>query len=249
MNSYAMTYPQLINQAIDKGFSGPELELLSRAHQFSAMMSEGIYRAQRVPLLCHQIRTASIVLHENRPMPVIIAALLHASYFISFFKGSCRQRPRRAHRKQIQREFGAEVDELIFQYARVSWYSCEAIDEHIKQIDDYDEQMKNLLLLRLANELEDYLDKAMAYTNAERIKYRINSYGPHCVELAHRLDATQLAEHLQATCEVYKSIQLPQEVVSVMSSGYETPVKRLWQAGFIELGLIRVLRTLKRLTK
>ena len=244
MKQFAMTYPQLMNQAIDAGLSNHDLEQLAKAHQFACKLSDGIYRAQGVPLLCHLVRTASIILDENKPIHVVIAMLLHASYTISFFKGSCRQRLRLSHRKLIQSEFGHEVENLIRRYTELEWYSSEAIDEHIKQLDKYSTEMREVLLMRLANETEDYLDKAMAFTCSDRKENRINAYGTQCVELASCLGASKLADHLSGICMAYENIHLPEEVMLNERAGYELPRKRWWQASLLERWLLKGIRVL-----
>ena len=245
MKSLAMSYPQLINQAMEAGYSSHELQQLAAAHQFALRMSEGFYRAQGVPLLCHLIRTASIVMCERKSPRVVIATLLHATYITSFFKGSIRQRPRTVHRKRVRHEFGAEVDELIWRYTKLPWYERDVIEQHIAQLGNYDEQMKDILVMRLANEVEDYLDKAMAYTNPERARLRLVAYSKQCVELARCLEVKEIAGLLSHCCTTYENISLPQEVMFGDDGCYELSGRRFWQAGFIERWLRRGMRTLK----
>lgn len=246
MKQFAMTYPQLMNQAIELGLSTNDLGQLAKAHQFAYKISDGIYRAQGVPLICHLVRTASIILNENKQIHVVIATLLHATYTISFFKGSCRQTPRQSHRKLIQSEFGHEVENLIWNYTHVSWYSSEAINEHIDQIDNYSSEKRKILLMRLANEIEDYLDMAMAFTDPDRIEYRINTYGTQCVELARCLSASKLADHLSDIFTSYENIHLSKEVMLNERAGYELPRKRWWEASLLERWLLKCIRILKR---
>lgn len=65
MSRYALTYPQLMNQALSCDLSDSELLQLHRAHEFAQLFADGIYRAQGVPLLSHLVRTASILLAER----------------------------------------------------------------------------------------------------------------------------------------------------------------------------------------
>lgn len=247
MKQFATTYPQLMNQAIDQQFSPHDLEQLAKAHHFAVKLSEGIYRAQGVPLLIHLTRSSSIIMYENNKIQLIIATLLHAAYIVSFFKGSCRQRPRQSHRKLLQREFGHEVEALIWKYTQVKWYNSETLDEHINQLDSYSIEMQQVLLMRLSNELEDYLDNAMGYTNAERKQCRMDTYGTRCIELAKRLHAEQLANNLSHIFNAYKNIALPAEVICDKKTGYEQSGKRLWQANLLERFAMKCIRVLKHL--
>lgn len=247
MKQFATTYPQLMNQAIGQQYSTLELTQLVKAHNFAVKLSDGIYRAQGVPLLNHLIRSSSIMISENSKIHVVIATLLHAAYTVSFFNGSCRQRPRQSHRKLIRREFGHEVEDLVWKYTQVKWYDIEALDEHIRQLDSYSTEMRNVLLMRLTNEIEDYLDNAMAYTNAERKEKRIDGYGTRCGELANHLGSPNLAGYLSTITVPGENFNLPEQLICNDKAGFELSRRRFWQANFLERILMKCMRTLKRL--
>jgi hypothetical protein len=88
--TYALTYPQLMNQALSCDLSESDLLQLRSAHEFAQLFADGIYRAQDAPLLSHLVRTASILLAERQPVSVVLAGLLHAAYTLQYFDGSVR---------------------------------------------------------------------------------------------------------------------------------------------------------------
>ena len=247
MKQFATTYPQLMNQAIGQRYSTLELTQLAKAHNFAVKLADSIYRAQGVPLLNHLIRSSSIIISENGKIHIVIAMLLHAVYTVSFFNGSCRQRPRQSHRKLIRREFGHDVENLVWKYTQVKWYGIEALDEHVRQLDSYSTEMRNVLLMRLTNEIEGYLDNAMAYTNTERKEKGIKGYGARCVELANHLDSPKLAGYLATISVSCENINLPEQLICNDKAGFELPRRRFWQANLLERSLMKCMRTLKRL--
>ena len=58
MPSYAMTYPQLMNQAIAAGWEMNELCALRVAYALSEDLCDGLHRPHGTPFLCHLVRTA-----------------------------------------------------------------------------------------------------------------------------------------------------------------------------------------------
>jgi len=72
---FALTYPQLMQQAQAQGLPAAELARLHRAYDALERLSDGFHRAQGMPFICHLVRTASIVLAERQPVEVVIAAM------------------------------------------------------------------------------------------------------------------------------------------------------------------------------
>jgi len=228
MRYFAITYPQLMNQAIAAAWQDEALARLRRSHEFAEEMSDGLYRAQGVPFLCHLVRTASIVLAEGQPTAVVSAALLHAAYLLHAFEGSRRVRRRKRHRAEVRQAVGVEVEELIWEYNRLPWYRADALQTHLAEHAHYPESMRRLLLLRLANELEDRMDRAMAYTPRDRQRLRAvsDSLMPKLAEvLGHRELAAELAEAQAAAA----SFEPPEAAILAHREGYERRRRHLWE--------------------
>ncbi len=65
VRTFALTYPQLMNQAIDMKLAEEDLFHLRKAYELSERLFDGLYRGQHAPFLCHLVRTASILLAEK----------------------------------------------------------------------------------------------------------------------------------------------------------------------------------------
>jgi len=228
MRSFAITYPQLLNQAIAADWSEAALARLRRDHELAEAMSDGLYRAQGVPFLCHLVRTASIVLAEGQPPAVVSAALLHAAYLLHAFEGSRRVRRRERHRGELRAAVGAEVEELIWEYDRLPWYRAEALERHLAELPGCTQRRRQLLVMRLANELEDRMDRAMAYTARDRQQRRAAA-APLMAKLAEALGHPELAAELALADAEAARFHAPEAVVLAHREGYERRRHHLWE--------------------
>lgn len=156
-----------MNQAVAVDLSQEDLSRLRSAFDFCQLLADGIYRAQGIPLLNHLVRTASIVLNQTNSVDVVITALLHAAFVVDKFDHSTRTPDLEIKRKDIRRLFGNEIEHLLLAYEKMAWYHKKALQHYLQVHASLSQEMKNLLLIRLANELEDHLDFAMAYTAFE----------------------------------------------------------------------------------
>lgn len=228
MRSFAITYPQLVNQALAADWNEPELARLRRHHELAEAMSDGLYRAQGVPFLCHLVRTASIVLAEGQPQPVVSAALLHAAYMLHAFEGSRRVRRRARHRRELRAAVGGDVEELIWEYDHLPWYRAETLERHLAGLPGSSQRVRQLLLLRLANELEDRMDRAMAYTARDR-RGRRAAAAPILTKLAEALGHPELAAELAFVEAEDASFAAPDALILAHREGYERPRGHLWE--------------------
>jgi len=206
-----------MNQALELGLAEESLVRLRAAHDVAEQMADGLYRAQGVPLLCHLVRTASIVLAERQPLPVVLASLLHAAYLLQEFERAGWRAPSRA---TLQQAIGEDAESLVSDYCRFPWFSQACLENHLRGLDGYAERERNLLLIRLANELEDHLDRAMAYTPAERAGRHAAAYGPQTIELAGRLGLPELATELRQAIGDGDGPRLPLAIVLARREGY-----------------------------
>ena len=243
---FALTYPQLMQQAKAQGAPPAELARLHRAYDALERLSDGFHRAQGMPFICHLVRTASIVLAERLPVDVVIAAMGHSAYILHEFAGSCRGRPTAPTRRAIREALSPAVEELIGAYADVPWGSRKAVECHIAAVETYPEPTRRLLLLRLANELEDYLDLGMAYRGAYPFRERIDAYGDLLVALAQRLGRAQLAVEFGTVFAEHRASRLEACIVRNHKDAYELPVKRWGQASLPERWYRNGKRWLKR---
>ncbi|MGH7550667.1 MAG: hypothetical protein ACREK3_07930 [Gemmatimonadota bacterium] len=246
MRSYALTYPQLINQAIATGMSDDDLARLKQAYEFTERMTDGLYRAQGVPFSCHLVRCGSIVMATRQPVHVVMTAMVHAAYRLDRFRDSRRRRFRPGRGAQVRRALGEDVERLLSAYEELPWYSTDALDRHLASLDDAGELTRQALVMRLGDELDDALDLAMAYLGEDDVHVRVARYGDRCVELARRLGLPELEAEFHEVEREYRERRIPQVVKVHRNRGYERSRKHLWEMSTLEGWLLAAARRVHR---
>ena len=56
MKAFAITYPQLMNQAAASGFAERDIIRLRDGYDLAVRFVDGVYRSKSVPFLCHLVR-------------------------------------------------------------------------------------------------------------------------------------------------------------------------------------------------
>lgn len=232
MRSYAQTYPQLINQALSAGWEGESLLALRHTHEFAADAVNGMYRASGARFLDHLTRTASIVLAQGSALPIVLAAHLHANEILHMFPGSRTRPPTWIRRKRVRELIGEEAETLTHAYPQVPWTSPAAIEAHRAGLGAASTMQRNLILLRLANELEDYLDDATLFSRERELEAAL-VHGEATAGLARALGHGQLADELVEALPTRASLQ--EDLVLEHGSSFfrSTNVrrKRTWPEG------------------
>jgi len=223
LRNFSLTYPQLMSQALEQGIDSQDAQRLYAAYEFAEWEFNGFYRGQGMPFLCHLIRTASIVLAERQPIHVVVAALLHSAYMRSVFPGTIKENNFIQRRREIQKIVGKDAEILIWLYKTIPWSSKDALNMHINQFNTYDGMKKQLLVIRLANQLEDYLDLGMAYRGNAYHEEKIVSYGKECITLATLLGYPRLAEEFDKAFEDHRKSQLPKNILRFRGGAYKLP--------------------------
>jgi (p)ppGpp synthase/HD superfamily hydrolase len=165
MHSYAQTNLQLYNQMLAMGYSELELLEINRAYQLVINLFSDLFRPNGKLFIAHLIGTASVLVKQQAPITVVSAGLLHAAYANGFFPDP-RPGITEAKRQRVRQVVGADVEELVARYTSLRW-----TQEHIQILDNcFDSlnvQDKQIILIRIANELEDHLDRGMLYCSKD----------------------------------------------------------------------------------
>ena len=233
IRQFALTYPQLMSEAMARGVEPKGLAALRRTYETAERLFDGFYRGHGTPFLCHVVRTAGILLAERQPVDIVCAGLVHAAYERGRFDDQQNGKATPAHRAQLQEELGAAVEDLVLRYSRLPWYSADAVTQHLQQLSTSSSHA-DVLVIRLANELEDYLDLGMAYRGATSFREAIASYGDGVVELARQLKRFQLAIELRGVFDEHMACRLPEAVVHHNRSSYEQPMRKWLEMGLLE---------------
>jgi hypothetical protein len=144
MRSFALTYPQLMNQAIAAALDTEAVVRLRATYELAERFADGVYRPQGEPFLCHLVRTASIVLAEGQPLPVVQAALLHAAYSLRRRVGAGNEHGSR--RAWLQKAASPEVEQLVFAYDQLPWNSSTQLKRHAEGFARYDQATRRVVL-------------------------------------------------------------------------------------------------------
>ena len=246
---YALTYPQLMNQALAQGSPEPDLARLSSACGHAEGFLDGMYRGQGVPFLCHSVRTASIVLTECQPTDVVIASLLHAVYMMGMFSDREVGNPTPHHREEVRRAAGEAVEQWIIDYDRLPWREAGAVAAHVRQLPSYPERTRRLLTMRLANELEDYLDGALAFRGGDPLRERAAAGRREAAGLATALGLDRLAGELREAMEAAGQAHPPGWARRQPCFAYEHPAHKRLRVGWRQRLRSRLQRAKRSLTQ
>lgn len=250
MVRYAATYPQLMNQALDLGLGEAALTRLRTTYDLAEAMTDGVYRAQSVPFVCHLVRAASIVLACGREIEAVQVAMIHGAYRLPGFRDSRRRKTGPRQRRAIRERLGEQVEALLWTYDRLPWYRLQCVRDHLTKLPTYDLPTKQAVLIRLADYLDDHLDCAMAYAGRVADDPDARAFCEACQALARELGAAELADDIATAYEENVRAVLPESLVMHRTRGYERPRRHLWERPVIASAVIDLARaTYRRATR
>jgi nucleoside-diphosphate-sugar epimerase len=225
VRDFALTYPQLVRQAIAAEFDEQHLRELRKAFEAGQHHFDGLYRAGAQPFICHLVRTASIALAENQPLPLVQAALVHATYDAHRYEESTRPWPGRQLRKRLRRALGPDVEEIVWTFHALPWEQIGAPEAHLRELDRIPATARLAIVLHLANDLENHMDSALSYRVGRRFRERIESDASAVVQVARELGMPVLAEELSTVFREALEETLPPAVRWNRTRGYELPLR------------------------
>jgi nucleoside-diphosphate-sugar epimerase len=246
VRDFAVTYPQLVRQAIAAGLDERDLCDLRETFEIAQRHFDGLYRAGGQPFICHAVRTASIVLAERQPLPVVKAALVHTTYDAYRYEGSTRPRPDPRLRRRMRREVGNDVEEIVWAFHEVDWESIGAPDIHLRELPSASTVLRSVLALRVANDLENHMDLALAYRRGRRFRERIESDGAAIAQVAREFGMPTLADELATVFRDSLEEEIPAAARWDRSRGYELPTRATSRTSKAALFVGRVRRGLDR---
>ena len=176
----AQTNLQLAAQLRRAGWSAEDLAGIDRAYRLAAELVSGWFRPSGKPFVDHFVGTASVVAAAGGRPALVRAALLHN------VGGSVFGHQQPADRRELEDVVGAEATGLVLAYPTVPW-DADAVAALTARADGLTGSERDLVVLRLANEVDDRLDGASPATpvDAEAL-----------VELARGMGEPVLAELL-----------------------------------------------------
>jgi (p)ppGpp synthase/HD superfamily hydrolase len=198
MHPFAQTNIQLYNQLHSAFYPDSDQLLIHRAYALAVELFTSCFRASGKPFLAHAVGTASILASLQLPASHVAAGLLHAAYALGEF-GTGWKGMTEVKRTRLRNRVGQEVEDLVARYTMYGW-SGRDIRNIRARIDAISPEERSVLVIRLANELEDHLDAGILYCrDAERREDHLRSSLCLCVEIAERLGIQDLASQLSQT--------------------------------------------------
>lgn len=221
-HAYAQTNLQLFVQLQKAGYSETDLICIANAYKLGCRLFTGAFRGSGKPFLAHLIGTASILVTLQRSTPTIAAGLLHAAYELGDF-GDATRGMLDWKRSQVQQAVGKEIEFLVAQYHTFKWNGT-TIAQTYSCIDQLTVNEQEILIMRLANELEDHLDLGVLYCGnlEQRLDYIRNSRD-RMVEIAALLELPTLSEALEKTLNAALAVKIPSALVSTHAYSYRIP--------------------------
>ncbi len=237
MKSYALTYPQLMGELLDRGVSQDDARRVARAYDAAVGMTRDLFRPSGASFLSHLIRTASIALAHTGDSTMATAALLHATYALGGTGGAIARLTRRADRGSLRRLAGSPAEEIVFAYDFLPWTEEGALPTHIERHAAYSGPQRQALILRVANELEDQLDAAMCF-RAGGLQESVRRRARSAAELSRALSLPALGGELDAAIDAAATRRVPPHMRTGKTMGYRSSWRNLPEL----VGLRRYLR-------
>jgi (p)ppGpp synthase/HD superfamily hydrolase len=198
MFTYAQTNLQLYRQLAAEGYPSAEVGAVAGAYELGLRLFPGTYRGSGKPFLAHLVGTASVLASLRVRTPVVAAGLLHAAYSHGEFGDGWRGMSG-GKRAEVRRAVGEEVEDLVARYTLLEW-EPRTIRELRARLDTMTAVERGVILLRLANELDDHLDLGILYlADVARRREFMQADLPAAVEMAARLGFPSLARGLSET--------------------------------------------------
>jgi (p)ppGpp synthase/HD superfamily hydrolase len=246
LHSYPQTNLQLYNQLLQEGYSENDLIEIEKAYRLAMSIFAGQYRPNGKTFISHLVGTASVLATIRAPVSIVSAGLLHAAYLYGRF-GDPRAGVTKIKRTRVQRAVGPNVEELVRKYSMMRWDADE-----IRRLNEYktplSADVQQVILIRLANEIDEYLDLGMLYCSKDKtIELGISFDAVR--ELANKIGDGSLTDLLKDVLTETRSAHVPEvlrraEVSSFVINNVSFP----WLIGSFILATFSRLISFRRRT-
>jgi (p)ppGpp synthase/HD superfamily hydrolase len=215
----AQTHLQLFQQMRSKGYSQADLTRVAHAYQVATKLFANRFRPCGRPFVAHLVGASAILVWLKAPIHMVVAELLHAAYQEGDFPNSLEGMTP-GKRKELSAAIGAEAEALVAAYTVGSRSLTGILASHAR-FKEMSPSERDILLMQLANELDDYRDLAGNYAaNAHERIAVIRQCGQHQVEMAEWLGHPELAQALRETYADSIAAVAPMPFVSRFANGY-----------------------------
>ena len=213
ISMHAQTNIQFFEQLHRESYSSADLSLMRDAYELAVRLFTGLYRPSGKTFIAHAVGTASIFSSLRMSVNLIAAALVHAAYEHGDF-GEGTKGITASKREQVRRAVGKEAEEYVAKYTALRWNS-KTIPTVYNSVHSLEPIDRDVLLIRLANELDDLWDLGIFYCLKAELKRQHHiQFGPMLVEMAEKLGFPALAAELTRVLQETASAKIFSELRS-----------------------------------
>lgn len=212
MHSFAQTNIQLVNQLQRDGYHPSEIEFVVRSYELAMKLFTGLFRACGKTFIAHLVGTASILGKHRAPLNLVVAGLLHAAYTAGDF-GDGKKGITNDKRDWLSKVVGKEIEAYISGYTELHW-SDKTVPEIYARFEHFDSKERDIILIRLANELEEFLDFGILYSGVEKRRHYnyIDGVGKIMLIMAEKLGYPALAKEIEKEFLEVMKVDIPPSI-------------------------------------
>lgn len=227
VDSIAQTNLQLINQLRYKGYTNKEIDTANKAYELAVETCSHLFRGSGKPLLSHLLGTASLLAESELPITVVLAGLLHAVPYDGdhgFLDPD----------SELKKIVGAEGYLQIHGYLNLNFkYESKQVRDFTSKLTKSSQVFRHSVAIRIANEIEDYLDGALSFYSIEGRKgviwrcEHIRKNFPLLIEQAELLNYPLMVDRLESIISEVDKIDINNLKTSLMvekNGGKQFPV-------------------------
>ena len=175
---------------------------------------------------------------------MVVAGLLHAVYESGSFADGATGLTE-GHRRTVREAAGDDVEDLVAAYHGIRWNGPET--RIAGSLGNADMRMRDVLLLRLANEIEDHLGHAMRLSSGDRTLYV--GAREACLAIARGLGRPDIVEVLSAVYHESDGADWSPALALPHAASFRVPgPSAISGAEHFRLGVAAALRSLQRRT-
>lgn len=192
LRATAQTNLDLYRQLHDCGWQRADLVRVRDGYGLAMRLFSDRFRANGKSFVAHLVGTASLLAAVGARPPVVLAGLLHAAYEQGCFADSIGGAGEE-HRRIVRDAIGSDAEALVDAYYALKW-TPPTIESLLGAWESVGAAQRDVLLMRVANELEDHLGLGMRLCEEGR-----GASGPsrdQALSIARRIGQPELAAAL-----------------------------------------------------
>lgn len=207
MPELAQTNLQLYNQLVARGWSPGALADVRRTYELATELFSGQLRPSGKTFVAHLVGTASALAATDARADLVHAGLLHAVYTHGEF-GDGRRGATDAKRSTVRATVGPAVEQLVMAYAALGHRSA-LVDDWMGRASTLSAPERDLVVLRLANEVDDHADLGMRFADRGTDASAADAVFARMGDLADEIGEATLADLIRHVSAIERDATVP----------------------------------------